>query len=718
MLLIVLLMVPVLPVSVFAGEETAVAIQAVEDSGENLPAAEALEEATLVVAAPEENCLVVPSEDTLPEAEETLRQDELETQGTSEGDLAVEGQEAITQESEAVQPAQESSLKSSNGSVTINDLSVGSLEEIITRQGLNATEVITLTITGAGSLDAADLAYINTMSNLTVLDVADSVTVGVVEDGFLAKHDKITTVTLPATTFGASAFYNCVALTSVNLPSATSFGDGAFANCKALNSVNLPNATSFGAFVFYYCDALTSISLPKAITFGAEVFYKCNALTSVSLPSARTFDDDAFEDCKTLVSISLPKATTFGDDAFIFCKALTSVDLPNVTNFGDYAFNDCGGLISVSLPKATTFGDYAFDLCVGLISISLPKAETFGDWAFAYCAALINVDLPEVITFGGGAFYNCHALRSVDLPSATTFGDGAFVSCEVLSTVNVPLVTSFGKDLYYGTNQKVTMTLGNDSPTINAKTFANYQPEQYASIIQVPAAKVETYDQADGQLDGLWYGWIIEGICTVDYNAGDHGSINGVDSEDVIEGENPQNVPTVEADEGFTFIGWAEENETTIYTSEEVSQMAITSDQTFMAQYSQNIYTVQYDAGDHGSITGTDSESVIEGESPQNVPMPKADEGFTFIGWAESDETTIYTSEEVSQMAITSDQTFIAQYAEETATTTKDNPKTGVDFGIYIGDGSDAFNITPLLLSSLLLESVGFFLIIKKKKHI
>jgi len=109
---------------------------------------------------------------------------------------------------------------------------------------------------------------------------------------------------------------------------------------------------------------------------------------------------------------------------------------------------------------------------------------------------------------------------------------------------------------------------------------------------------------------------------------------------------------------------------------------------------------------------------VIEGESPQNVKMPKADEGFTFIGWAKNEETTIYTSEEISQMTILSDQTFIAQYAEETATTTKDNPKTGVDFGIYIGDGSDALNITPLLLSSILLGGISLFLTIKKKKHI
>ncbi len=41
---------------------------------------------------------------------------------------------------------------------------------------------------------------------------------------------------------GDKAFYNCVGLSSINIPkSVTKIGRFAFANCKNLNKINIPN---------------------------------------------------------------------------------------------------------------------------------------------------------------------------------------------------------------------------------------------------------------------------------------------------------------------------------------------------------------------------------------------------------------------------------------------------------------------------------------------
>ena len=58
------------------------------------------------------------------------------------------------------------------------------------------------------------------------------------------------------------AFYDCIRLTSVTIPSSvTSIGDYAFYDCSGLTSVTIPSSvTSIGSYVFSDCSGLTSVT--------------------------------------------------------------------------------------------------------------------------------------------------------------------------------------------------------------------------------------------------------------------------------------------------------------------------------------------------------------------------------------------------------------------------------------------------------------------------
>lgn len=88
-----------------------------------------------------------------------------------------------------------------------------------------------------------------------------------------------------ATSIGDSAFDNCYALTSVDIPNATSIGNSAFSNCSALTSVDFPNATSIGNSAFSNCSALTSVDLPNATSIGDSAFSNCSKLKTIYLRS-------------------------------------------------------------------------------------------------------------------------------------------------------------------------------------------------------------------------------------------------------------------------------------------------------------------------------------------------------------------------------------------------------------------------------------------------
>ncbi len=100
---------------------------------------------------------------------------------------------------------------------------------------------------------------------------------------------------------GYCAFYNCVSLSKLDIPSGTTYiGDYAFSECYALTSVTLGNgARHIGERAFANCSKLTKVSLPESVNvIGAYAFYGDSMLSEAAAPSGLgTIGAYAFYNC-------------------------------------------------------------------------------------------------------------------------------------------------------------------------------------------------------------------------------------------------------------------------------------------------------------------------------------------------------------------------------------------------------------------------------------
>ena len=308
------------------------------------------------------------------------------------------------------------------------------------------------------------------------------------------------------TTIGDCAFYECSALTSVEMSAVTTIDEYAFYGCSALTSIYLPaSCTSIDGNPFSGCDALKEIVVDEDNpNFSSHdgVLYDKNVETLLACPGSKSSIDtpssvttigyDAFYECSSLTSISMPSVTTIGDYAFNFCSSLTSISMPSVMTIGGYAFYECSSLTSISMPEVTTIGDDAFSGCSALTSVSMPSVTTIGDRAFSSCSALTSVSMPEVKTIGDNVFSFCYALTSLSMPSVTTIGRVAFYYCSALTSVDIPAsVSMIGNDAFFLCNALTSVYCHWEDPLECDPRFENTVLE--TATLYVPTGTIDAY---------------------------------------------------------------------------------------------------------------------------------------------------------------------------------------------------------------------------------
>lgn len=197
------------------------------------------------------------------------------------------------------------------------------------------------------------------------------------------------------TSIPTNAFYECVCLTGIRLPSGvTSIGTSAFNGCIQLTSMQLPlGVTSIGDFAFGACYDLASINLDYVLSIGKGAFSSCSLAGELNIGGA-TIGDNAFQVNTELQSVTIAdniapgKVAAIGAGAFKNCSNLSVVNLPNsLSSIGDEAFCECSQLTSIDLPTSLeTIGIGAF--CdTGLTSLTIPASVTsIGRAAFTGCA--------------------------------------------------------------------------------------------------------------------------------------------------------------------------------------------------------------------------------------------------------------------------------------------------------------------------------------------
>ena len=182
-----------------------------------------------------------------------------------------------------------------------------------------------------------------------------------------------------AKVIGKGAFFNCIFITSINIPEGvTTIGEHAFSCCYSLTSINIQECvTNIREHAFSHCNSLTSIIIPDSVTsIGDSAFSGCDSLTSIIIPKSVTgIGNCAFSDCDSLTSIIIPESvTSIGGYAFYNCDSLTNINIPDsVTSIGYGAFEGCGSLTSINIPDSmTSIESFAFFSFV-FITIEQPK---------------------------------------------------------------------------------------------------------------------------------------------------------------------------------------------------------------------------------------------------------------------------------------------------------------------------------------------------------
>lgn len=247
----------------------------------------------------------------------------------------------------------------------------------------------------------------------------------------------------------------------------------------------------------------------------------------------------AFNECNTLTEVTLPNTVDeIGYQSFFKCSNLTNVTIPEgVKKIGQAAFYGCSQLTSITIPSTITNMDTAFSGNTALSHVTLTNGiSKISSNAFERCTGLTEVEIPasvdQICPF---AFNGCTNLKRVLLEkNIKTINVNAFKDCTNLSDV---------KYNGYKTDwDRVTVnTTGNDTLTNN-----------------------------------------VQYLCDIDFDL-NGGTINGsgtMDKQTVYSNEklgtakcyqNDQTfvVPSDPVREGYTFLGWYAQDETTPANLEE-----------------------------------------------------------------------------------------------------------------------------------------------------
>ena len=260
--------------------------------------------------------------------------------------------------------------------------------------------------------------------------------------------DKITWSQVPQSVeeLGDECFYDCAALTSVDLSKIKKMDTGVFWGTP-LTSVEWPAAvTEIPANTFWACGQLTTIKgIPgqpgawdNITKIGANAFNMCAALTTIKLPAElKTIDAQAFRSCDHLATVDYgTKVETIGDGAFWSTGALKKFFFKgSVKTLGADAFRE-SGLTCVHLKGDMTIGKEAFMDCKSLKYVEFPATSSatqpltyVAESMFAGCTSLPFITLPSTVTeIKANAFNGCSSLKYVNIlaDSPATLGANAF----------------------------------------------------------------------------------------------------------------------------------------------------------------------------------------------------------------------------------------------------------------------------------------------------
>ena len=449
---------------------------------------------------------------------------------------------------------------------------------------------------------------------------------------------------------------------------------------KSLKKFHISSPCEIGEYAFKSCDQLSDVRLDKAERIGPNAFLLCAALREISLPQATCCEMYAFQRCTSLEKVKLPRVEKLASGVFLQCCALKEVHLPASPPKTD-GDNICSCTLSAEYTKPTLFlvnyngnalsGDELID------AIEAYKADENYDAATNTWAGCL---LPQTYTLslrstGGGGFnsyciYNQYCGFGVDY--VVLSGDERTI--EAYARPGYHFVRWISGSTELNTSRMFSITVTSDT-TIIAEFELNVYSLIYTAdeggTIQGQAAQTVQHGQSGSEVEAVpadgyrFVRWsddvltakrtdsdvstnlsvtaIFELIptYTLSYTASEGGSISGTATQTVREGQSGSEVEAVPA-EGYRFVRWSDDVLTALRTDSDVQgDMSVTAIFELIPTY-----TLTYTATTGGSINGTTTQTVREGESGTEVEAVPA-EGYKFLRWSDGLTTTKRTDSNV-----------------------------------------------------------------------
>ena len=276
-----------------------------------------------------------------------------------------------------------------------------------------------------------------------------------------------------------------------------------------------------------------------------------------------------------------------------------------VTKIATWAFNECNTLTEVTLPNTVDeIGYQAFFKCSNLTNVTIPEGvKKIGQGAFYGCSQLTSITIPSTITNMDTAFSGNSALSHVTLTNGISkISSNAFERCTGLTEVEIPAsVDQICPFAFNGCTNLKRVLLEKNIKTININAFkdcTNLSDVKYNGY-KTDWDRVTVNTTGNDTLTSK-----VQYLCDINFDL-NGGTINGsgtMDKQTVYSNEklgtakcyqNDQTfvVPSDPVREGYTFLGWYAQDETTPANLEEY----IARDNiTFTANWTQKEEKVTY----------------------------------------------------------------------------------------------------------------------------
>ena len=227
-----------------------------------------------------------------------------------------------------------------------------------------------------------------------------------------------------------------------------------------------------------------------------------------------------------------------------------------VTTIGAHTFQECDRFHTIAIPASvTSIGNAAFRSCTSLETIDLSNAnnlESIGEEAFHYCYNLAEISIPDSVkAIGATAFVDCHALKNVTISTSSkmeTIGEAAFGYCSMLKSITIPAgVKEIAKNAFIADINLETITF---APNSQLTTVGN-------NVFKTCYAKIYCEPALASVLNGKTGDATVVSQVTVKIN---YDGIGGEDTETTVDYPAQVKEPTTPSAEGYTFLGWYDEN--------------------------------------------------------------------------------------------------------------------------------------------------------------